>query len=453
MRQRRNSIDMCSGPILPKLLQLVVPLMISSVLQLLFHAADIIVVGNFGSENSLAAVGSTGSLVNLLTNLFLGLSVGSNVLAARYIGARDKKSLSTTVHTAICLSLIGGAVLTVIGVLFAEQFLIWMQSPEKVRGLSAQYLQIYFCGMIPMLAYNMGSAILRAKGDTKRPLLYLTLAGILNVCLNLVFVIAFKMDVAGVALATVISQCLSAVLILRCLSREEDEGIRFDWRKLRLDMASVKQILRVGVPASFEGVVFCISNVVLQSFVNGFGEIVMAGCAAAASIEGFVYVSMNAFSQGVMTFTSQNVGAGKYSRINRILLTTGICSGLAGLLFGNMAYFFGEPLLGIYDPRPEIVESGLIRMQFIGRLYFLCGIMDVVGCCIRGMGYSTTPTVVSLMGACALRLLWVFTVFQIPEYHTQTVLFMSYPITWSVTFLAHMGCFFYLRRKLPREDI
>lgn len=443
---------MCNGPILPKLLRLVIPMMISSVLQLLFHTADIIVVGNYGSDNSLAAVGSTGSLVNLLTGLFMGLSVGTNVLTSRFIGARDNKNVSKTVHTAVCLSIISGLLLMTIGVLFADVFLRMMQSPDRVRGLSAMYLRIYFCGMIPMLIYNFGSSILRAKGDTKRPLYYLTLAGVVNVALNLVFVIGLKMDVAGVAWATVISQCLSAALILRCLMRETD-AVRFSFRQMKLDWETARNILRIGIPASCETVVFCISNVVMQSSVNGFGEIVMAGCAAAASIEGFVWVSMSAFSQGVMTFAGQNVGAGKYSRLNRILVTAGICTTVAGFVLGNLSYIFGQPLLGIYDSRPEIVGPGLIRMQYIGRLYFLCGMMDVVGCFIRGMGYSAAPTVVSLLGACALRLLWVFTVFQIPAYHTQEVLFMSYPISWSVTFVAHLACFFTLRRKLPKTDV
>lgn len=451
MATKKYTIDMCSGPILPKLLRLVLPLMLSSILQLLFHAADIIVVGNFGSTNAVAAVGSTGSLVNLLTNLFLGLSISTNVLTAQFMGARDSKNISKTVHNAIFLSLISGVLLTIVGVCFADVFLELMGSPDDVRGLSATYLRIYFCGMTAMLIYNFGSSILRAKGDTKRPLYFLTIAGVINVLLNLLFVIVLKMDVAGVALATVISQCVSALLILRCLTKESDAS-RLEFSKLRPDGKLIRRILQIGIPASLEGVVFSLSNVVLQSAVNGFGSIVMAGCASAASIEGFVWVAMNAFSQGTLTFTSQNRGGGKYSRLNRIVLTGCLCSGAAGLLLGSLAYLFGPQLLAIYDPRPEIIGPGMIRMSCIARFYCLCGIMDIVACSIRGMGYSAVPTAVSLVGACGLRLLWVFTVFQIPAFHTQEVLFLSYPITWIVTFLAHLVCYLFLRRRLPKTD-
>lgn len=451
MADKKYTLDMCSGAILPKLLRLVLPLMLSSILQLLFHAADIIVVGNFGSENSLAAVGSTGALVNLMTNLFLGLSTGTNVLTARYMGARDHKNVSKVVHTAILLSIISGAVLTLVGVVFADGLLKLMQAPDEVRGLSATYLRIYFCGMIAMLIYNFGSSILRAKGDTKRPLYFLSLAGVINVVLNLVFVLGFDMDVAGVALATVISQCISAALVLLCLMRETD-AVKFEFRKMRIEPMALKGILQVGIPAGFEGVVFSLSNVVLQSSINGFGPVVMAGSAAAASVEGFVWVAMNAFGQGALTFTSQNVGGGKYSRINRIVLTCGICSCLTGLILGNLAYLFGGQLVTLYDPRPEIIEPALTRMRFVCSLYFLCGIMDIMGTSIRGMGYPTLPTVVSLLGACGLRLVWVFTVFQIPRFHTEQVLFMSYPFTWIVTFLVHCICFAAVRRRLPKED-
>ncbi len=451
MAKRSYTIDMCNGPVLPKLLRLALPLMLSSILQLLFHAADIIVVGNFASENSLAAVGSTGSLVNLMTNLFLGLSTGTNVLTARYIGAKDHGNISKTVHTAILISILSGAFLTLVGVLFADDLLRLMKAPEEVLGLSAVYLRIYFCGMIAMLIYNFGSSILRAKGDTKRPLYYLSAAGVVNVVLNLFFVIVLKMDVAGVALATVISQCISAALVLWCLMRETD-AVKFDFRKLKLDIPVLRRILQVGIPAGFEGVVFSLSNVVLQSSINGFGAVVMAGSAAAASIEGFVWVSMNAFSQGVLTFTSQNIGAGKYTRIKRIVLTCLLCSAIAGLVLGNAAYLLGGPLVSIYDPRPEIVAPALIRMRYVASFYFLCGIMDIMGCAVRGMGHPTAPTVVSLLGACGLRLVWVFTVFQIPAFHTEAMLFLSYPVTWVITFLAHLVCFLILRRKLPKTD-
>ena len=443
---------MTTGAILPKLLKLSLPLMLSSVLQLLFNAADIIVVGNFAGDNSLAAVGSTSSLVNLMTNLFLGLSTGANVLASHYMGAGDGERVSRTVHTSMLLSVISGLFLTAVGCLFADDLLALMQTPPEVLELSALYLRIYFAGMTAMLVYNLGSSILRAKGDTKRPLLYLTLSGAVNVILNLIFVILFKMDVAGVALATVISQCMSAFLIIRCLARETD-SFRLELRKLRLDGATVGKMLKIGVPAGFQGVLFSLSNVVIQSSVNSFGAIVMAGSAAAASIEGFIWVSMNAFSQGALTFTGANIGAGRYSRVNRIAVISCSCAAAAGIILGNLAYLFGTPLLSIYDTRPEVIEAGLVRMSLVCTMYCTCGLMDCIVGSIRGMEYAVTPTVVSLLGACGLRLLWIFTGFQLPEFHTEFWLFMSYPASWIITFLAHLVCYFFMRRKLPAADI
>ena len=442
---------MCNGSILPKLLKFSLPLMLSSVLQLLFNAADIIVVGNFASEHSLAAVGSTTALINLITNLFLGLSTSSNVLSANYMGAGDDDRVSKTVHTSLLISVISGLILTVIGIAFTEQMLIWMQTPEEVLNLSAIYLRIYFGGMVAMMIYNFGSALLRSKGDTKRPLYYLAFSGVINIILNLIFVICFNMDVAGVGLATVISQCVSAFLVVRCLYKETD-AFHFDFRKLKIDKKIMSKIFSIGIPAGFQGVVFSLSNVVIQSSVNSFGPVVMAGSAAAASIEGFVWVSMNSFSQGALTFTSQNIGAGKYSRVNKIAVIACSCAAVAGLVLGNLAYLFGTFLLGIYDPRPEIIEPGLIRMGHVCVLYFTCGLMDCIVGSIRGMGYAVTPTIVSLLGACGLRILWIFTIFQIPEYHTEFMLFVSYPVSWTITFLVHFICYIFMRRKFPKQD-
>ena len=446
---KKYEIDMCRGPILPGLLRLVVPLMISSVLQLLFNAADIIVVGNFASENSLAAVGSTSALVNLMTNLFLGLSTGANVLCARYKGADDSENVSKTIHTSMFLALACGAILTAVGVIFAEPLLLMMETPEEVLPLSALYLRIYFLGSIAMLIYNFGSSVLRSKGDTKRPLYYLAGAGVINVGLNLIFVMVLHMDVAGVALATVISQCVSAILVVVCLMREED-AYRFRFRLLRPSRRILARILQIGLPAGLQGVVFSLSNVVVQSSINSFGPIVMAGSAASASIEGFVWVSMNAFSQGALTFTSQNVGGGKYSRINKIALISCSCAALAGLLFGGLAVVFGRSLLSVYDPRPEILDPGMIRLSIVCGFYFVCGLMDCIVGSIRGMGYAVTPTVVSMVGACGLRILWIATVFQM--FHTEAMLYISYPVTWGVTFIAHLICYILMRRKYPRED-
>ncbi len=451
MTHAKHGIDMTTGAILPKILKFTLPLMLSSILQLLFNAADIIVVGNFASDNSLAAVGSTSALVNLMTNLFLGLSTGANVLSAHYMGAGDDQRVSKTVHTSITLSIVSGLIMTVVGVLFADKLLGLMDTPDEVIDLSTLYLRIYFAGMVAMMIYNFGSSLLRSKGDTKRPLYYLAFAGVINVVLNLIFVIIFKMDVAGVALATVTSQCISAFLVVRCLMKETD-GFKLILKKLGIDKQIMVKILRIGIPAGFQGVVFSLSNVVIQSSINGFGPIVMAANSAAASIEGFVWVSMNAFSQAAISFVSQNIGAGKYSRINKIAFTACACAAVAGLVFGNLAYLFGEPLLGIYDPRPEIIPSGLTRMGLVCGLYFLCGLMDCCTGAIRGMGFAVAPTIVSLLGACGLRLLWIGTIFQIPEYHTEFMLFVSYPLSWGITFVVHVICFAVMRRKFPKDD-
>lgn len=451
MKNSKYEIDMCEGKILPKLLKLSVPLILSGILQLLFNAADIIVVGNFASDNSLAAVGSTASLVNLMTNVFLGLSVGANILAAQYMGARRNTHLSRTVHTSIFLSIVSGIILTIAGVLFADKLLLLMKTPDEVLALSSLYLRIYFCGMIAMLIYNFGSSILRAKGDTKRPLLYLSISGIINVILNLIFVIFFKMDVAGVALATVISQCVSAFLVIRCLMHEQD-AFRLEIKKLVPDKKTVIRILKIGIPAGINGVVFSLSNVVLQSSINGFGPIVMSACAAAASIEGFVWVAMNSLGQCALTFIGQNFGREKYSRLNKITATFAICSACTGIILGTLVCFFGKELLHIYDPRPEILPSGMIRLYIVCGTYFLCGIMDTLSYTIRGLGYGILPTVVSIFGACGLRLLWVFTIFQIPQFHTETVLFISYPITWAITAFMHLVCYITIRKKLPKKD-
>ncbi len=445
-------LDMTTGALLPKMLRFALPLMLSSLLQLLFNAADIAVVGKFAGDNSLAAVGSTSSLINLMTNLFLGLSIGANVLSAKYTGAGDKERTSKVVHTAVTISLLSGAILTVIGLLFAPQFLALMDSPDDVIGLASLYMRVYFLGMPAMMFYNFGSSLLRSKGDTKRPLYYLTAAGVINVLLNLLFVIVFRMDVAGVALATIISQYMSAALVFRCLLKEEDESFRVVWSKLKIDASTLWSLVRIGVPAGLQGVVFSLSNVVIQSSINGFGPVIMAGSSAASSLEGFVWVSMNAFHQAALTFTSQNIGAKKYSRINKILFCAEGCAMVAGLVFGNLAFIFGRPLLSIYTDSAASIDAGMVRLAIICTTYLLCGMMDTIVGSIRGMGYGVTPTIVSMIGACGLRLLWIGTIFQIPKFHTPEVLFTSYPVTWTLTFLAHLVCFILMRKKFPKVD-
>lgn len=446
---KKYEMDMCSGSILKKMLLFSLPLMCSSILQLLFNAADIIVVGNFAGDNSLAAVGANTALINLMVNFFMGFSVGANVLVAGYYGAKREEDLSKTIHTAIMLSIYSGIILTAVGVLFARQLIIMMQTPEEVVELASVYLRIYFCGMTATMLYNFGSAILRAIGDTKRPLYYLMFSGIINVVLNLIFVIPLKMDVAGVALATVISQCISAFLVIRCMIKEKG-SIHLDIKKLGIDRDKFLRILQIGLPASFQGIVFSLSNVVIQSSVNSFGKIAVAGNSAAANIEGFVYVAMNAFHQSAISFTSQNIGAAKYERVNRILYTAEGCVIVVGLLLGNLASLLGRPLLGLYTSSAEVINSGLKRLNVICSTYALCGMMDVIVGSLRGMGYSVVPMIVSLIGACGLRLVWIFTGFQMEPFHSLTGLYITYPVSWFITFAAHSVCFIVIRKKLNK---
>ncbi len=450
MEKKKYEIDMVNGPILHKMLLFTIPLMCSSILQLLFNAADIVVVGRFAGDNSLAAVGSNSSLINLMTNVFMGLSVGGNVLAARDFGAGSEEELSKTVHTAMLLSILSGIILTAAGVIFAPQLLIIMNTPENILPLAALYLRIYFIGMTAMMLYNFGSALLRSIGDTKRPLYYLMTAGIINVVLNLIFVVKLQMDVAGVALATVISQCISALLVVRCMMKEQG-GIRLVPKKLRIHKDKFRQIVRVGLPAGFQGMVFSLSNVVIQSSVNIFGEIVVAGNSAAMNLEGFVYMAMNAFHQAAISFTSQNMGAGKRERIGRILLIAEGCVIVTGASLGWLMYGFGRPLLHIYTDSPAVVEAGMVRMTIILLPYALCGMMDVAVGVLRGIGFSLAPMVISLLGACGLRLVWIATVFQIPQLHHISTVYISYPITWAVTLLAQLLLYFYAQKKLKES--
>ncbi len=450
MKTKKYEIDMCSGSVFRKMLLFAIPLMCSGVLQLLFNAADIIVVGRFAGDNSLAAVGANSSLINLLTNIFIGLSVGTNVLVAQYYGAKKEKDLRITVHTSMLLSVISGLILTVIGIAFAEKILVLMQTPEEIIGLAALYLRVYFIGMTSTMIYNFGSAILRAIGDTKRPLYYLLFSGVINVILNLIFVVFCHMDVAGVALATAISQTISAALVVRCLIREEG-AIHLDLKALAIDKDKFLRIVQIGLPAGFQGMVFSLSNVVIQSAVNGFGNIVVAGNSAGLNIEGFVYIAMNAFYQATISFTSQNYGARNMQRIRKIALAGELYVLVTGAVLGNLMVMFGEELLGIYSTSAEVIEAGMLRLEIIGVTYALCGMMDVLVGALRGIGKSIMPMIVSLVGACGLRLLWIATVFQIPEYHTTRTIYISYPITWTITFSVHAICLIYTWVKLCKQ--
>ena len=439
-------IDMIHGPLAGKILLFALPLMLSSLLQLLFNAADVVVVGRCAGKEALAAVGSTSALINLLVNLFVGFSVGTNVVVARELGAGREEDVHASVHTAIAISLLSGLFLTVIGVGLARQLLIWTSSAPDVIDLATLYLRIYFIGMPVNMLYNFGAAILRAEGDTRRPLYFLAIAGVTNVALNLLFVIVFQMSVAGVALATIISQAISALLVLGCLMRDQGP-LHLDLKSLHLDKRVVRKILQVGLPAGFQGIVFSLSNVVIQSSINSFGSTaIIAGSSASANIEGFVYVSMNAFYQTDLTFTSQNYGAGECRRVDRSLILCHVYSMLFGLVLGNLAVYFGHSLASIYAPGEEdVIAQAVLRLQYVCRLYCLCGVMDVMVGVLRGLGYSIVPMIVSMVGACGTRLIWVATIFQV--YHTPEVLYSSYPVSWTITAAVHIIFFFCIRKR------
>ena len=446
---KKYSMDMCEGPILKKMLIFALPLMASSLLQLLFNAADIIVVGRFAGDTSLAAVGSTTSIVNLLVNLFIGCSIGANVLVARFYGAKRLQDLSETVHTAMAIGIVSGIGLTIVGMIGAPVILRLMKTPEEVLGLAIIYLRTYFLGMTAMMIYNFGAAILRAIGDTKRPLYYLMTAGIINVSFNLLFVIVFKWGVFGVGIATTISQIVSAILVFRCLMKEQEE-IRVYPKKIKLHKDKLLNILQIGLPAGFQSTLFSISNVFIQSSVNSFGAVVMAGNSAAQNIEGFIYVSTNAFHQAAVSFTSQNYGAKKYDRINRIMFVAQGCTIIIGSLFSGAAVAMGPALLSLYTTSPDVVKAGMVRLMIIGLTYPLCGIMDTMVGSLRGMGYSVVPMIVSLLGACATRLVWLATVFQIDAFHTIETVYIIYPISWVFTALAHIITYIIVRNRMKK---
>ncbi len=442
-------IDMCNGPLLGKILIFSIPLMLSGVLQLLFNAADIIVVGRFAGSSALAAVGSTSSLINLLINVFVGLSVGVNVLVARYYGAKEEENISETVHTAIATSILCGLFLVVLGICAARPLLILMGTPEDVLDQAVLYMRIYFVGMPVVMVYNFGAAILRAIGDTRRPLYFLFAAGVVNVILNLFFVMCLGMGVDGVGWATVISEHVSAFLILKSLAQNQG-AMKLHLKKLRITPRKLARIVKIGLPAGMQGAIFSVSNVLIQSSVNSFGSIAMAGNTASANIEGFVYTAMNAVYQTNLSFTSQNLGGKRYSRLNRILF---ICLGVVtvvGLVLGLSAVAGGNTLLGIYSSDPEVLRYGMLRLEIICSTYFLCGLMDCTVGSLRGMGYSVIPMFVSLTGACGLRILWIFTVFA--AYRSLDVLYLSYPVSWLVTALAHLFTYRKIRKRFPKTE-
>ena len=446
--RKSYEIDMCSGPLLSRILLFAIPLICSGVLQLVFNATDIIVVGRFVSSNAMAAVGSTSSLINLLVNFFIGISVGANVLVARFRGANDFDDAQETVQTALITAVAGGFVLIALGILLARPMLVWMATPDEVIGQAVLYMRVYFIGMPATMLYNFGAAILRAVGDTRRPLYFLTLAGLVNVAGDLLFVLVLDMGVAGVAVATVISQIISATLIVLCLMRQ-DGMCNVNLRRMRFHRDKFLRSMQVGLPAGLQSVIFNISNVLIQSSINSFGATVVAGNTAASNIEGFVYTSMNALYQTSLSFTSQNLGARQFGRIDKILVRCLALVFVIGLVLGNGAHLLGQTLLGIYTSEPEVIAYGMMRLGVVSVTYCLCGMMDVVAGSVRGLGYSILPMLVSLVGACVFRIIWIFTVFQ--WQHTLFSLYISYPISWALTICAHLVCYFAVRRRVfPR---
>ena len=427
-----SSGALTEGPILKKLLLYTLPIIATSVLQLLFNAADLAVVGYRGSIY-MGAVGATGSITNLIVNLFMGFSVGAGVCVARSIGERNAKEVSSTVHTAIPLAVICGLILTAVGVLFAGTFLEWMNTPETTLPLATKYMRIYFCGMTFSLIYNYGASILRAAGDTKGPLVMLTISGVLNVIFNVIFVVVFGMNVDGVAYATVISQGVSAVMVLWLLMKRTDD-CRFSFGKMRIHKKSLYEMVRIGLPAGLQGSMFSISNVLIQSSINSFGEIVLNGSSAAANIEGFASVVMNSFHQTALNYCGQNSGAGYYDRVAKIIKYCLLCVLVAGATLGILLNVFSDPLLRIYiNDSEEAITYGQIRLFWVNSLYFTCGLMDVMVGCTRGMGKSLSPMLITVFGVCVMRIVWIFTIFRIERFHTIECLFVSYPISWVLT--------------------
>ena len=448
MKTTTKKLDMIHGPLLGKLIIFSIPVIASGVLQLLFNAADVIVVGRYAGEESLAAVGSTSSLINLMTNLFIGMSVGANVSAAQFYGAGHEEDVSKTIHTSTAFSLICGTILIFVGLVAAGPMLVLMGSPDDVIALATLYVRIYFIAMPAIMLYNFLAGILRASGDTMHPLIFLTVAGVINVLLNLLLVIGFSLGVAGVAIATVTSNYVSCALLALFLMRHEG-ALRLIPSRVHIDRKVLGKIVRIGLPAGLQGTVFSLSNVVIQSSINSFGSSVIAGSSAASSIEGFVYISMNSISQTCVTFVGQNFGAGDEKRVKKVIWLCLAIVVILGLTLGNLAYINAVPLLSIYTDSSKAIEAGTLRILWVCCPYFLCGIMDVLAGGMRGLGKSTVPMIVSLLGACASRLIWIATYFQ--SHHTESVLFFSYPASWLLTLSVHTVCLIYVYRTWVRK--
>ena len=448
MKNNKYEIDMCNGTLMDKLISFSLPLMLSGILQLLFNAVDIIVVGRFTGRQALAAVGSTTALINIFTNLFIGISLGANVLAARFYASGKEKEMSETVHTSITLALISGLVMALAGVLLARFALNLMGTPNDVIDQSVLYMRIYFLGMPFFMLYNYGAAILRAVGDTKRPLFFLVISGMTNAVLNLVLVIVFHMGVAGVAIGTIVSQLISSILVLRCLYTS-NTSYRLYFSKLGIKTQYLKQIFQVGIPAGIQSTVINLSNALLQSSVNSFGSVAMAGYTAANNIFGFLYMSVNAVTQSCMSFTSQNYGVKKLKRMDRVLLDCMILSVGVTLTLGCGAYFFGPELLKIYTSDADVIRCGVEVLAFTTVPYFCCGIMDLLPGALRGTGYSGVPMILSIIGTVGTRIVWIFGLF--PAHRSLSFLFISYPVSWILTILMQAVCFCFVRKHVHQS--
>ena len=431
-----------------KMISFALPLMLSGILQLLFNAVDIIVVGRFSGSQSLAAVGSTSSLINMLTNLFIGISLGANVLAARFYAAGKHKEMSETVHTAIATAFVSGVIMIFVGIFLSRPALVLMDTPSDVIELSTLYIRIYFLGMPFFMLYNYGAAILRAVGDTKRPLIFLVISGVVNACLNMLLVIVFHLDVAGVAIATVISQVISCVLVIGCLYKT-DAVYQLRFKKLRIKKKYLVQIFRIGIPAGLQSTLISFSNVLLQSSVNSFGSIAMAGYTAANNILSFLYMAANAVTQACMSFTSQNFGARKPKRMDRVIIDGMILQFIICLTLGTLAYVFGSQISSIYTDNSDVIKSSVEILALTTIPYFLCGIMDAWPGIIRGMGRSTVPMILCLIGTVGVRILWIF--FFFPHHRTLRYLFISYPVSWIATIIMQLVYFFIIRKEIHRE--
>ena len=448
MKNNKYEIDMCNGTLMDKLISFSLPLMLSGILQLLFNAVDIIVVGRFTGSQALAAVGSTTALINIFTNLFIGISLGANVLAARFYASGKEKEMSETVHTSITLALISGLVMALAGVLLARFALNLMGTPNDVIDQSVLYMRIYFLGMPFFMLYNYGAAILRAVGDTKRPLFFLVISGMTNAVLNLVLVVVFHMGVAGVAIGTIVSQLISSILVLRCLYTS-NTSYRLYFSKLGIKTQYLKQIFQVGIPAGIQSTVINLSNALLQSSVNSFGSVAMAGYTAANNIFGFLYMSVNAVTQSCMSFTSQNYGVKKLKRMDRVLLDCMILSVCVALTLGCGAYFFGPELLKIYTSEADVIRCGVEVLAFTTVPYFCCGIMDLLPGALRGMGHSGVPMILSIIGTVGTRIVWIFGLF--PAHRSLSFLFISYPVSWILTILMQAVCFYFVRKHVHQS--